>query len=140
MVNHQLTVLWNPSHEETKAISDGLTRFGMQAIGGEASESLAVLLKARSGEVIGGATGRAILGHFHLDQLWVTSALREMGHGSTILKRITQEAYKLGCREIRLDTMNPRSVPFYEKHGFEVLAEIPEYLPGFKRIFYRKRL
>ncbi|MET0007482.1 MAG: GNAT family N-acetyltransferase [Candidatus Thiodiazotropha sp. 6PLUC9] len=53
--------------------------------------------------VIVGATGQTILGHFHLNQLWVESSLRNQGNGGRILECIVSQAIEQGCSEIRLD-------------------------------------
>ena len=140
MKDYRISVVREPEKEEIKPIIEGIARYGLEAIGGEQPKSLAVLFKADSGEVTGGATGQAILGHFHLSHLWVTPSQRGRGYGSHILEAITAEADKLGCCEIRLDTMNPRSFPFYERHGYSPYARIPDYLPGFERVFYVKRI
>ncbi|MES9861610.1 MAG: GNAT family N-acetyltransferase [Candidatus Thiodiazotropha sp. LLP2] len=138
MKDHQLTTVWEPSRNEIEPILDGLRQFGIQAIGGVNQKSVAVLLKDASGGVVGGASGHEILGHFHLNNLWVETSLRGQGYGSNILQRIISQAREMDCREIRLDSMNPRSTPFYEKHGFKIYAEIADYLPGFTRTFYTK--
>ncbi|MES9852768.1 MAG: GNAT family N-acetyltransferase [Candidatus Thiodiazotropha sp. L084R] len=138
MKDHQLTTIWEPSRDEIEPILDGLSQFGIQAIGGVTPKSVAVLLKDTSGSVVGGASGQEILRHFHLNNLWVDSSLRGQGYGTHILQRIIGLAREMDCSEIRLDSMNPRTKSFYEKQGFKIYAEIADYLPGFTRTFYTK--
>jgi ribosomal protein S18 acetylase RimI-like enzyme len=140
MKEHHLSVIWEPSQQETEQIRQGLTQFGIDAIGGVPPKSLAVLMKTDHSRVIGGATGEVILGHFFLHQLWIDTPLRGKGYGSRILDKVEQTVCEIGCCEVTLDTMNPRSKAFYEQHGYRVINEIDDYIPGFNRIFYKKQL
>ncbi|MEW8625839.1 MAG: GNAT family N-acetyltransferase [Candidatus Thiodiazotropha sp.] len=140
MKEHQLAVIWEPSQEETEAIRHGLTQFGIDAIGGIPPKTLAVVMKSNHGRVIGGATGQAILSHFYLQQLWIDATSRGQGYGSRVLQNVEQAAGEFGCETVTLDTMNPKSMPFYERHGYKAIGEIGEFIPGFNRVFYKKRL
>jgi GNAT superfamily N-acetyltransferase len=97
-------------------------------------------MKSSSDRVINGATGEAILGRFYLHQLWVDAPMRGKGYGSQILAKFEQAVGEIGCVEVTQDTMNPRSKPFYEQHGYCAFNEIVEYIPGFNRVFYKKQL
>ena len=97
-----------------------------------------MLLRSCEGEVIGGGVGHEILGVFYLSHLWVAPGQRCRGLGGRVLAAMEREAAALGCSEVRLDTLNARSLPFYLRHGYEPYARIPEYIPGFERVFLRK--
>ncbi|MCG7983310.1 MAG: GNAT family N-acetyltransferase [Candidatus Thiodiazotropha lotti] len=140
MKDHPLSVIWEPGLEETAAVRQGLTQFGIEALGGTPPKNLAVLLKSNQGRVIGGATGQAILNHFYLQQLWIDATWRSQGYGSRVLRKVEQAATESGCETVTLDTLNPKSMPFYEQHGYRAISEITDFIPGFTRVFYKKRL
>lgn len=140
MKDHQLSVIWEPKQQKTEQTRQGLTQFGIESISGEPPKSLVVMLQSSNDRVIGGATGEAILGHFYLQQLWIDAPMRGKGYGSRILAKVEQTVGAIGCCEVTLETMNPRSKPFYEQHGYCIINEIVEYMPGFNRIYYKKQL
>ncbi len=135
----QLSVVHSPDEAVIQPVLEGLHRFGVEAIGGTEPRKLAVLLTG-AGQTVGGATGQEVRGLFYLSHLWVAADERSRGHGSRLLAAIEAEAFALGCAEVRLDTMNAKSVPFYGRHGYEVYARVPDYIPGFEKVFMRKTL
>lgn len=137
MSDTQLSVVHEPDEAAVQPVLEGIHRYGVEAIGGIEPKKLAVLLTL-AGQTIGGATGQDIKGIFYLSHLWVSAEERRRGYGSRLLAAIEAEAFALGCAEVRLDTMNAQSIPFYERHGYEEYAQVPEYIPGFKKMFMRR--
>lgn len=137
MSNLQLLVVHDPDEALIQPVLEGLHRFGVEAIGGNDPKKLAVLL-TQGGRTVGGATGHQILGLFYLTHLWVAPEQRSQGHGGHLLTAIESEVASQGCIEVRLDTMNAKSIPFYNRHGYEIYARVPEYIPGFEKVFMRK--
>lgn len=137
MPEHQLSVVHDPDEALIQPILEGLHRFGVEAVGGIEPRKLAVLLPL-AGRTIGGVIGQEVKGIFYVSHLWVTRDERGRGHGSRLLAAIEAEAFASGCDEVRLDTMNAKSIPFYERHGYEAYARVPGYIPGFERVFLRK--
>jgi len=138
MDDSQLFVIQEPEHEAIRPVLDGVESYGIGAIGGRAPARLAVLLRSDEDGVVGGGVGHEIRGVFYLSHLWVAPERRSRGLGGRILAAMEREAAALGCCEVRLDTLNARSLPFYLRHGYEPYARIPEYIPGFERVFLRK--
>jgi len=138
MKSYELSIIDEPDQLDTQPILDGLYRFGVEAIGGQEPRKTAILLKDTSGKVIGGATGDTVLGNFYLTHLWVEDDERSKGHGSRILTAIENKVFGDECREIRLETLNVKAVPFYIRHEYEVFARVPEYIPGFDKVLFRK--
>ncbi|MBA5688309.1 GNAT family N-acetyltransferase [Rugamonas apoptosis] len=137
MSNARLSVVHDPDEVTIQPILEGLHRFGVEAIGGIEPKKLAVLLTI-AGQTIGGAAGQEVKGYFYLGHLWVIAAERSRSYGSQLLAAIEAEAFAMGCSEVRLDTMNSNSIPFYKRHGYEAYAQVPEYIPGFTKVFLRK--
>lgn len=137
MHDHQLSVVHDPDEALIRPVVDGLHRYGVEEIGSIEPKKVAVL-RLLAGQTIGGAIGHAIKDIFYVSHLWVAPDERGRGHGSRLLAVIETEASAMGCVEMRLDTMNSRSVPFYERHGYETYGRVPEYIPGFDKVFLRK--
>lgn len=119
MNDDQLSEVYNPEDEAVRAVIEGVQRYGIEAVGGE-PQRLAVLSKSSVGEILDGGVGYEILGVFYVTHLWVSPELRNQGLGGTLLVSMEEEADRLGCMEIRLDTMNARALPFYARQGYEV--------------------
>lgn len=137
MHEHQLSVVHDPDEVLIQPVLEGLHRFGVEAIGGMEPKKIAVLLPF-AGRTIGGVIGHEVKGIFYVSHLWVTPEERGRGHGSRLLAAIEAEAFAIGCAEVRLDTMNAKSIPFYETHGYGTYGRVPEYIPGFEKVFLRK--
>jgi len=94
---------------------------------------LSDLLGERAGEVLA-ALARVIGAegsdepHFYLFVLGTHAAHQSRGLGGQVLEPVLAR-----CDEqrlpARLESSNPRNVPFYERHGFEVLGEVA-VVPG----------
>jgi GNAT superfamily N-acetyltransferase len=137
MPQPQLSVVHDPDEALLQPVLKGLHRYGVEEIGGVEPKKVAVLLP------LAGRTGGGVIGHevkriFYVSHLWVTSEERGRGHGGRRLAAIEAEAFAMGCAEVRLDTMNARSIPFYKRNGYEAYALVPEYIPGFDKVFLRK--
>jgi ribosomal protein S18 acetylase RimI-like enzyme len=137
MHEHQLSVVHDPDEALIQPVLEALHRYGVEAIGGIEPKKLAVLLPL-AGQTIGGVIGHEIKGIFYVSHLWVAADQRGRGHGSRLLAAIEAEAFAMGCNEVRLDTMNAKSIPFYASHGYEAYARVPEYIPAFEKVFLRK--
>jgi GNAT superfamily N-acetyltransferase len=62
------------------------------------------------------------------------------GHGARLLAAAEAYALERGCGGAFLDTFSFQARPFYERHGYEVFATLPDFPPGHDRFFLRKRM
>ena len=62
------------------------------------------------------------------------------GLGSSLLATAEHEARLRGCRGAWLDTFEFQARGFYERAGYVVFGEIPDYPPGSARYFLKKAL
>jgi len=69
-------------------------------------------------------------GHAHLEQLSVDREHSGQGLGSELLEETCRQAQELGYSAITLITFKNLkwNAPFYAKHGFTEVSEVPEYL------------
>jgi GNAT superfamily N-acetyltransferase len=103
-------------------------------------KAIRIFLQDPEGAVVGGIDGLAFGGWVYVKLLWVDAALRGHGHGTTLLRRMEEEAARLGCRNAHLDTYSFEARPFYERNGYEVFATLDDFPPGHKKHFLRKQL
>ncbi len=106
----------------------------------ELGKVIRIFLRTAEGAVVGGIDGLVFGGWVYVKLLWVDAALRGNGHGTRLLRRMEEEAARLGCRNAHLDTYSFEARPFYEKNGYELFATLDDFPPGQKKHFLRKRL
>jgi GNAT superfamily N-acetyltransferase len=96
---------------------------------------------AREGDVlVGGASGRIESARLFVNYLWVDTALRRQGLGSALLADLEAAARDAGCRDALIETLMDDSAALYRKLGWQPVAEIADYVPGFTRRIFVKRL
>jgi ribosomal protein S18 acetylase RimI-like enzyme len=61
--------------------------------------------------------------HFYLNELGTARAAQSMGLGSLLMGEVLVRCDRQGLGAY-LESSNIRNVPFYERHGFEVLCEV----------------
>ena len=126
--------------EHIDFIREALSRHNVAATRDTYYSPLAVFLKDERDAVLGGAYGHIWGGWLDLSLLWVAEPLRGRGYGEKLLKAAEEEANAQGCGGVFLSTFSFQARPFYEKFGYEVFGEIPDYPAGHSFYFLRKRL
>ena len=99
-----------------------------------------VLVAPGSREVVGGLWGEVSRGYMHVDLLFVPEAARGSGMGRSLMHRAEQEARRRGCHAAWLSTYSFQAPGFYQKLGYRVFGELPDYPPGHRSIFLTKAL
>jgi ribosomal protein S18 acetylase RimI-like enzyme len=75
--------------------------------------------------------------HWYLDMVGVDPARQGAGVGGALLQAIHERADRDGC-PIALFTVQPRNVSFYERHGYELVAEGTEPIAGLSYWCFRR--
>jgi GNAT superfamily N-acetyltransferase len=130
-------------HADTDTISfvrEAIARHNVAVTRDTYYSPLAILLKDGRDAVLGGACGHIWGGWLDLSLLWVAEPLRGQGHGRKLLEAAEEEARAQGCRGVFLSTFSFQARPFYEKFGYEVIGEIPDYPIGHAFYFLKKTL
>lgn len=90
--------------------------------------------------VVGGLVGATNLGWLHIRILSVPANRRQLGIGRELMDRAEAIARHRGCQASWVDTFSFQAPGFYEKLGYRRFGDLPDYPPGYDRLFYWKRL
>ncbi|ALK34020.1 GNAT family N-acetyltransferase [Burkholderia plantarii] len=123
-----------------KQIAAPLVAYNDSRAGPSGNRPLVVMLRDAAGDVVGGLWGATGYGWLFTQLLVVPEAARGMGVGTRLMQLAEQEALARGCHAAWLDTFEFQARPFYERLGYSGFAELPDYPPGFARLFMKKTL
>jgi GNAT superfamily N-acetyltransferase len=126
--------------EDAQQILRSLVAFNQTQARKEDWRELTATVRDERGELIAGLNGHTDWTWLFVKLLWVSEAHRRQGLGRKLLQAAEEEALRRGCRNVWLDTFEFQARGFYEKLGYEVFGELPDYPPGFRRFFLRKKL
>ena len=118
------------SSGDVEFVRDGLALFNVAATGDSYYSPLAIFLKDDRDAILGGACGHVWGGWLDLSLLWVAEPLRGRGYGKKLLEAAEDEARSQGCRGVFLSTFSFQARDFYERFGYEVVADVPDYPIG----------
>jgi GNAT superfamily N-acetyltransferase len=103
-------------------------------------DALALALRDDGGRLAGGLLGELHWGWLRIKILAVAEGLRGQGWGRRLVEEAERLAAAAGCRHAWVDTFSFQARPFYEKLGYRVFGELPDYPPGEVRFFLTKAL
>jgi GNAT superfamily N-acetyltransferase len=137
-----ITVTDTPPEGARDAVLAPLAAFNTAQTGDTAPwRPFAILISdAETTTIAGGLWGGSIYAQFFVELLVVPEALRRHGLGRELMQRAEAEAIARGCAGIWLDTFSFQAPGFYQKLGYEIFGEIPDYPPGHSRFFLKKPL
>ena len=127
-----------PSDDDAARVVGGLVAFNNATVGPMNRRPLAALLRS-DGAVVGGAIGYTAWDWFYVEKVWVDESLRGQGQAARLLAAGEAEARRRGCKGAWLDTLNPAARRVYEREGYVVCGEIPDFTAGQSRLFLQKR-
>lgn len=128
-----------PDDALRQAIAAPLLQFNTALAGSSGHRALALVLRDETGAVHGGLWGATGYGWLYTQMLVVPHTSRGSGLGRRLMLQAEDEALARGCQQAWVDTQfGARG--FYERLGYTVFGELPDYPPGFARSFLRKAL
>ena len=135
----ELHAIGSPVAADREAIAAPLRAYNLGHVPTLAIQPLVIALRDEHGHTIGGLWGETGLDWLHVDLLAVPESLRGQDIGTALMQRAEAMARDRGCIGAWLDTFAFQARGFYEKLGYSVFGEIPDYPVGGARYFLRKR-
>jgi GNAT superfamily N-acetyltransferase len=129
-----------PTPAEIQYLEDRLYEFNSAATGIGNGEWLAIFARDEGGRIVAGICGSTWGGGAEIRQFWVEQSRRNQGLGTKLLRAAEEEARRRGCRQMLLMTFSFQAPEFYARHGFEVIAVVPDYPRGHQNMLLRKHL
>lgn len=102
--------------------------------------ALAFVLRNADGGIAGGLIGAVQWGWLRIEILAVAEPLRGGGWGRRLMEAAERAAAELGCHSSWVDTFSFQAPEFYQRLGYRVFGELPDYPLGQTRFFLAKRL
>lgn len=138
---YTITLEKNPRPDDMQVVREGLNAFNFARVEEDQHQLLVLFVRDNAGNILGGLLGDTFWGWLHVSILWLNDDLRGKGFGGDLLAAAEKEAIKRGCHSAFLDTMGfQEALSFYQKHGYTVYAELPDFPVGNIRYFLKKSL
>lgn len=94
-----------------------------------------------AGKAVGGLLGTTEFSWLKLDLMSTHKEVRGQGIGQELLERAENLARERGCKYSFVDTMEDQAAGFYQKFGYQVAGQIPDWdSHGHKKFFLVKTL
>ena len=138
--DYQFSIEHKAKIEHVQMVENGLIEYNYSFFGPK--ERFCIFIRGPEGEILGGSTGHYYTMHriLFLDYVHIDKNLRRHGIGTQLLREVEEEAKRLGCKTILLDTFSFQAEPFYSKQGYKRIAIIENQVANFDRIYMRKDL
>jgi ribosomal protein S18 acetylase RimI-like enzyme len=121
-------------------VREGLSLYNVAATGAAEFYPVCLFLKNEHDEVLGGLLGHIWARCLHITFLWIAPLLRHQGYGSTLMQAAEAIARERACTVVHLDTFSFQAPAFYTKLGYETVAVLQDYPPGYQKHFLTKSL
>ncbi len=121
-------------------IGPAISDYNREQAGDDQGKSVCFVVRAPDEEIVGGVIGATYWNWLHVDLMWVKDELRGRGYGSRLLGLAEEEARKRGATDAFLDTFSFQAPAFYQRNGYRIFGELPDFPPGQQRYFMTKRL
>lgn len=137
---YEFTIEGTRDPRDVAIVEQGLYKFNVVTSGIDDARFLAVFLRGRDGDVLGGLYGWTYWGGFEIKDFWLPENVRRKGFGSRLITLAEDEARSRGCSFSYLDTFSFQAPEFYKKLGYEVFGELGGFADGMRRYYLKKSL
>lgn len=141
-MDKKLTIAYVEKPEEAAwgKIGQGVHEYNLQEAGDLNFQRICFVLQNPEGDILGGVIGEIYWEWFYLDLMWIQEDLRGNGYGEQLLNAVEEEAKQKGAKQVFLDTFSFQAPGFYQKFGYQVFGELPDFPPGHQRFYLTKEL
>ncbi|MBE9051226.1 GNAT family N-acetyltransferase [Nostocales cyanobacterium LEGE 11386] len=140
MKQPRIEIAAEPQPDEIEFVTQQIMKFNSSRTGEDNYKPLVIFLRDSDNHVVGGLIGETYWQWLYVDVLWVHESFRGEGYGDALLVAAEQEAVKRGCQYAYLDTFSFQAPEFYQKRGYAVFGELPNFPQGYRRYFLKKEL
>ncbi|NJL20987.1 MAG: GNAT family N-acetyltransferase [Leptolyngbyaceae cyanobacterium SM1_3_5] len=135
----KIEITAKPKSDEEKYIRQQINQFNQHCAGEENYQHLAVFLRDCD-RLVGGLVGYTYWQWLYVDVFWIQESYRKGGYGSAMLAAAEAEAIQRGCHSVYLGTYSFQAPEFYQKLGYAVFGELPNFPEGQSLFFLTKTL
>lgn len=125
--------------EHYDLIAAGIMAHNVAHTGQAHGQQLTVLARQQQ-TVVGGLWGEVFWDWLKVELLWVHEAQRGQGLGHHLLRCAEEEARREGAHAAHLDTFSFQALEFYQKQGYQIFGQLPDFPAGHTRYFLQKTL
>ena len=129
-----------PQADALDTVGSQLARFNEADVGPAERRALAVVVTDGAGALVAGISGYTAWGWLYVQWLWVDEAQRGRRLAGRMLAAAEGEARARGCHHAYIDTFNPKALTAYQRAGYVVFGELPDFPLGRTRSFLSKSL
>ncbi len=129
-----------PDSAAKQAIHEGLGAFNRSHPSYVPGDDLVISLRSDDGSIVGGVHGKARGPTLFIDILWINGEFRGRNLGAALLERMEAEGRARGARQAYLYSYDFQAPRFYQKHGYAVFGELPNFFEGVSCTWLRKDL
>ncbi|SMQ85364.1 Acetyltransferase (GNAT) family protein [Devosia lucknowensis] len=129
-----------PAQGDLDFIGTSLAAFNDADVGASDRRPLAVLIRDPDGALVAGISGYTAWGWLYVQWLFVAESQRGQGLAAQMLDAAEDEARRRGCRGAYIDTFNPSALKVYERAGYTIFGQLPDFPTGRTRSFLSKAL
>lgn len=129
-----------PRESDINGIENNLKKYNCSNLGIKAAKPLAIFVKNKNNNKIGGIIAQINGNWLEMSLLWVDEKFRGRKIGSKLLKTLEAEAIVRGCKYAFLDTFSLKAREFYLKLGYKEVLKLDEYPATSKRYYLLKQL
>lgn len=137
----QLIVTQTVTADDQEELLTGLRAYNRQFINPEGWSDLGVYTRDESGKMTGGLIAEQKGDWLCIKFLWVGESARGSGLGTALMMAAEQQAQKMGCLHMLVDTVSFQALPFYQKKGFKLQMTLEDFPhKGMQRHYLAKKL
>lgn len=136
----RIDVAEEPQTNEIEFVTQQIINFNRKRVSEGNYRHLVIFLRDSDENIVGGLVGETYWQWLYVDVFWIDESHRGKGYGDSILAAAGREAIRRGCQYAYLDTFSFQAPEFYQKRGYVIFGELPDFPAGHSRFFLKKVL